>query len=360
MNLTTANLAHYLIRKGLLSRQSVVDGDFLTFDCSSRNRNFKVRRRSGDGLFVKQARSQEPQATASVRCEATCYWLASSHPDAVALRSIVPAFRLYDPSGNVLATTLLATAETVAEHHRRVAAFPPELGAALGRALGTYHHASAEALQAATASSVFQRQPPWILSLHRQPPALSGTVSGANAGLLGILRQFPEFPENLDRLGAAWQTTSLIHGDMKWDNCLVEGDAGNVRIVDWELADIGDPSWDAGAILQSYVAFWIFSLPVGQTSNAEELARGAQYPLERMQGAVRAFWVAYRESRGIGRDDAALLERTIRYAAARMVLTAYETMQFSTQLSPHARYLLQVSLNMLTRPREAARDLLSL
>jgi aminoglycoside phosphotransferase (APT) family kinase protein len=147
---------------------------------------------------------------------------------------------------------------------------------------------------------------------------------------------------------------------MKWDNCLVDGDAGNVRIVDWELADIGDPSWDVGAVLQSYVSFWVLSLPVGQTTDSEALARGAQYPLENMQAAIRAFWVSYCESRGAGRGDAALLERTIRFAAARMVLTAYETMQFSPHLSAHARYLLQVSLNMLTRPRDAARDLLSL
>jgi len=360
MKITTANLAHYLMQSGLLTTASVVDGDFLVTECSRRNRNFKVQRREGAGLFVKQVRSWGPQATASLRCEATCYWLAATHPDAAGLQPIVPAYRHYDTARHVLVTALLPSAETVADYHRRMAAFPPELGAALGRALGTYHRTGAAALQAATDSAVFPRQPPWVLSLHRQPPQLAGAISGANAGLVQILQQFPEFPENLDRLGATWEMASLIHGDMKWDNCLVNGDAGSIRIVDWELADIGDPLWDAGAVLQSYVSFWIFSLPAGQGADAEQVARAAQYPLEHMQAAIRAFWIAYRESRGAAKDDAALLERTIRYAAARMVLTAYETMQFSAQLSPHARYLLQVSQNMLTRPREAARDLLSL
>ena len=196
--------------------------------------------------------------------------------------------------------------------------------------------------------------------MHRQAANIASGISGANAGLIQILQQYPAFQQSLDALSAEWQATSLIHGDMKWDNCLVDGDAGNVRIVDWELADIGDPSWDVGAVLQSYVSFWVLSLPVDQTTDAEALARGAQYPLENMQAAIRAFWVSYRDSRGVDRGDTTLLERTIRFAAARMVLTAYETMQFSPHLSAHARYLLQVSLNMLTRPRDAARDLLSL
>jgi aminoglycoside phosphotransferase (APT) family kinase protein len=348
------------LQRRLITDESVIDGDFLVVEVSRRNRNFKVIQRAAPGLFVKQIQNEDPQAIASLRCEATCYWLAANHPDGAALRDIVPSFYHYDPIRHVLVTALLGSSETVADHHRRVGAFPPEIGAALGRALGNYHRAAATALQAATTSSVFQRLTPWILSLHRQTINPTAGISGANAGLLQILRQYPEFQQNLDALGEQWQATSLIHGDMKWDNCLVDGDAGSIRIVDWELADIGDPSWDSGAVLQSYVSFWVLSLPAGQTGDTEQLAGGAQYPLERMQAAIRAFWVAYRESRGIGRNDAALLERTVRYAAARMVLTAYETMQFSPQLSAHARYLLQVSLNMMTRPRDAARDLLSL
>jgi aminoglycoside phosphotransferase (APT) family kinase protein len=360
MRITSANVANYLIQRGLLRQEAVVDGDFMAVECSRRNRNFKIFSRNALSLFVKQIRNWDSQSIASLRCEATCYWLASSHTDAIALRDLVAGFHHYDSARHVLVTSLLNGSETIAEHHRRLVAFPPELGAALGRALGTYHSASARALETATGGSIFQRQVPWILTLHRQVANMSGAISGANAGLIQILQQYPAFQQGLDTLSTEWQTTNLIHGDMKWDNCLVDGDVGKVRIIDWELADIGDPSWDVGAVLQSYVSFWVLSLPLGQAADATQIARGAQYPLEKMQAAIRAFWIAYHDTRGLGRQDTALLERTIRFAAARMVLTAYETMQFSPHLSAHARYLLQVSLNMLLQPRDAARDLLSL
>src|SRR5258708_825360 len=59
-------------------------------------------------------------------------------------------------------------------------------------------------------------------------------------------------------------------------------------------------------------------------------------------------------------DAADLLESCVRYAAARMIQTAYEYMQYSSQISANALYLLQVSLNTLKDPKEAIRDLLAL
>jgi hypothetical protein len=50
----------------------------------------------------------------------------------------------------------------------------------------------------------------------------------------------------------------------------------------------------------------------------------------------------------------------MRFGAARMIQTAYETMQFSPQISPHALCMLQVSFNILREPSEAVSHLLGL
>ena len=135
----------------------------------------------------------------------------------------------------------------------------------------------------------------------------------------------------------------------------------NLRLIDWELADFGDACWDAGAVFQSYLSFWVFSMQPVAGVPAEQLVSSAQYPLEKMQPAIRAFWKTYTEERGLAGEAAReALERSVSYSAARMVQTAYEYMFYAPQITASALYLLQLSLNILKSPKEATASLLAL
>ena len=92
MELTTSNIVHYLLGCGLVSLESVVDGDFLVDSTARRNQNFKVLRGNHAGFFVKQIQNWDPQTIASMQCEATCYWLARNDPDFAPLARLLPEF----------------------------------------------------------------------------------------------------------------------------------------------------------------------------------------------------------------------------------------------------------------------------
>jgi hypothetical protein len=154
---------------------------------------------------------------------------------------------------------------------------------------------------------------------------------------------------------------------MKWDNCLVSAVAAGLpapstlRIVDWELADFGDGLWDAGAVFHSFLCAWLMSMPPHDEARAESLVGAARHPIDAMQPAMRAFWQGYLDGRGIATaDSGAALLRCTQYAAARMIQTAYEALSYAPSVTPSTLRLLQVSLNILTRPRDALRDLLCL
>jgi len=92
-----------------------------------------------------------------------------------------------------------------------------------------------------------------------------------------------------------------------------------------------------------------------------QLASTAQYPIESMQPSIRAFWRRYLEVRKLERDAAeSLLTLSMSFGAARMIQTAYESIQYSAQVSPIALCLLQVSFNILRAPSEAVTELLGL
>jgi hypothetical protein len=83
---------------------------------------------------------------------------------------------------------------------------------------------------------------------------------------------------------------------MKWDKVLLfqTPDGGlDFRIVDWEMADLCDADWDVGAVLQSFLAVWILSMPIASGLPPEHYVGMAAQPIEPMRPVLRAFWEAY-------------------------------------------------------------------
>lgn len=366
MIITTNNVVHYLLERGLVTFESVVDGDLMVVDASRRNRNFKVIRRRHQGYFVKQIQQWEPQAIATLQCEALCYSLSQSDAHFAPLALLMPKFYAYDPARHILIVELMPEGENLSEYQRRLGKFPLDMASKLGKVLGTYHREVGTKLQNTPYYATFPKKTPWILSVHQHSPFLFNPLSAANSQLLTVVQKYPEFQQALSALQGQWQINSLIHGDMKWDNCIIyakpeERDDLEIKIVDWELADLGDACWDVGAIFQAYLSFWILSMQIVADISPAQLVDKAQYPLEKMQPAIQSFWKTYVDTMEM--DDLEKrerLERSVKYGAARMIQTAYEYLSFSPQITANVLCLLQVSFNILKSPQEAISDLLGM
>src|SRR5438552_17861227 len=71
--LTQAQIAHYLVRDGLVSAESIVDSDFEVVEASRRNRNCKVVSDRGPSYLLKQLK--ETSAGDTVANESRVYSL---------------------------------------------------------------------------------------------------------------------------------------------------------------------------------------------------------------------------------------------------------------------------------------------
>jgi hypothetical protein len=365
MIVTTGNICHYLLDKGFVSRESVVDGDFEVSDVSGRNRNFKVRRRRRPSYFVKQIQHWDPQTIAMLQCEAACYWLAHNEAGFAPLAPLMPEFFAYDLERHVLVTELIPESENLYEYFRRVGGFPAGVAQGLGEALGASHGAAVDAPEGTLHGSIFPRQVPWILAADRRNSHPFKELSPATSQLFEVVEGSAELRRALEELRAGWRASSLMHGDMRWENCLITvgGDRPSFKIVDWELADIGDACWDVGAVLQAYLSVWVMSAPAAghEASSAPAQEASASYPLEALQPSLRAFWAGYTSALQVGAAaEPALLERCVRYAAARMIQSAYEYVQFSPRVSAGALRMVQVSSDILRDTSTAGRELLGL
>ncbi|HLX10401.1 MAG TPA: phosphotransferase [Thermoanaerobaculia bacterium] len=358
-----ANVVFYLAERRLLTLESVVRGDFMVVDQSSRNRNLKVIRKQSPGYFLKQAQSRSPEYTRTLEREAACYQLLGRQTSFSRLASLLPSCHHYDAANFILVLQLLPNAESLWEHHLAVRRFPVEIARLQGSTLGSCHRQTTVAAASPGELAVFERKLPWILSIHETNPMYLNQMSLGNAQLLQILQLYPELPAALEQIKRSWVFEAIIHGDVKWENLVLfrerEEEAPELRVIDWEMADVGDACWDAGAIFQAYLSFWIFSLPLTAGVTLEAAAASSPLAVEEMQPALAAYWTSYAEARGLRpAESGALLERSIACAAARMIQTAYEGIQRTPQITPQALCQLQMSMNILRDPRTAIRDFL--
>ena len=367
MPLVEAGIVRYLIDQGLVQLSSVVDGALVVIPSSRQHRNFLIR--SGEletSYFVKQPGAKGEVQHSGIAREASFYWLVASHEPFTALRELLPRYRLYDPSRSVL---VLEEAKGVAPHRRQSLenGFPPQAGAAVGRALAEIHKLTP--LQAGNAATMIAGNAPWVLSIlemetHNGLPRNPGTEFALN-----LLGRHPGFKQALARLRESWGPQHLTHGDMKWDNCLVDlpdetsvaaapgwpdTTPPTVRLLDWETAAWGDPAWDVGSLIQDYVSQSVLSSSLPAQAAPDAVGVAAEEAMVAIRPAVAAFWLAYA---GVHANPDLLL-RSIGYAGARILQTCIEVLSISGVVTPNIAALLQLSHHILERPDAAAISLL--
>jgi thiamine kinase-like enzyme len=365
--LTRQNVAFYLLERGLLTMKDLVCEGISVSEQFQRNRNFRVSRPGRGGFFVKQPEewSEWGQRHSTLLREAACYQLAQGNSH---LEKLIPKFHDFSTSSHVLVVDLIEPAQSMADMHSQTGEFPPVLAATLGRQLAICHVEFGKMLRFLDRQHPFIGEVPWVLKPDDLNDFVSDGQSTGQARLVGIMKKTPQLYQQLKTLADTWQINGIIHGDMKWHNCLLQtakDDAdlreANIRIVDWELADAGHVAWDVAGILQGYLSQWIQSMSFHEDGTIEEIAATAARPLEAMQPSIRAFWESYLEQMDVPKVAAQTLRRrSVEYAAARILQTAFEDRQEEALLGAHIVLLLQLSSNIMAGPESAAEELFGL
>jgi len=345
--LTHANVARYLCERGLLRRAAEAG----VLDASGRNRVFVVSLRAGGGFVVKQ--SEDRDETLLPREAGVLRRVVAAEPR---LAGRVPTAVSYDGSQHILVYELLGDSMDLGAYHAR-GRFPPLLAREVGRALALLHR-----LGPATVDGYPVQRDDVLPGIPRDPPTLDQMLrmSDAAVRLLALLQRATELRERLAELQASGETVATVHGDARPSNCVAFPPPGTrrrtrVALVDWELARAGDPHIDLGTVLAEYLHTWLWSIPVIDGAGLPQAPRYARRPLRAMQPAIGAFWLAYTDT-----GPPASLRRAIEFAAGHLVAVSFERAQTQPTLDPRAGLALQLSLNLLRRPTEAAAHLFGL
>jgi Ser/Thr protein kinase RdoA (MazF antagonist) len=364
--LTVDTTASQLLVLGLLTPEDLLTGDLEITTINRRNRNLLVTSRGAANYLIKQAASPTGEAASTLLNEARMYEYCFQPERAPEFAAFMPPVVRAAPADNMLIISLFKGSISLWQYYRQrtVAHFPVATVAAVGRLLRQFHRLGrAEAELADPALSFLRTERPFIFTLHQPEVRMMNYLTPGAYHVMQEVQRTPTLRAALDRAKAEWQTNSLIHGDVKMDNFLVlDPEAAyaqgseQVRLIDWELAQLGDAAWDVAGVFQDFIFWWVISMPLDDATIPNPAAK-ATFPVAAVQAGVQAFWHSYCQ-----RDPAtaALLPKVVRLAACRLLQTAYELASRYNEIPRPSAIMLKVVVSLVDNPERGALDLFGL
>jgi Ser/Thr protein kinase RdoA (MazF antagonist) len=348
--LEQSQIAHYLLSLGLVKPRAVVEEDLTVVDVSRRNCVFVASTADGPTHVVKQGL---PHTANTLEHEAAVLRALARVPQ---LSERVPSVAHHDPDAACLVLCSPPRARDWTEHHRD-GRFRVGVARGLGRALAALHAIPADAVPTRPPGI----DPMWGLELPEPSYESVLQMSAGSCDIVARLQGSERLSQRLRALRQQVRADGIVHGDLRWDNCLVFAAPGSTRrtrvlVIDWELAGPGTAAFDVGTVLGEYLRVWVGSIPIVDPSDPSRLVAHATHPLWRMQPAMAAFWSAYRTAN----PRAPRLAEVIELTAVRLLQIAVEHADTMHTPTAHVVTLLQLADNMLDQPAPAAAGLLAM
>jgi Phosphotransferase enzyme family len=360
--------APYLLARNLIDPEWIIGGSLTIRAAARRNGNLLIEGPDGAGLFIKLPGDHASSSRGTLGAEAAFYQFCQAEPAAARVAAILPELVDHDAEGPLLALRLLSDMVTLstflepgADHRSAI-----EAAGSVGGALATVHRTfRAAELAQCPRLAWLSAAAPWVMALHRPTPQLLSILSPANADLIRMIQMEETCTRELDSLLGSWRADTVIHGDFRPSNVLVrQGHAERpweIRIIDWEMVQLGDPAWDLAGALQAFVRSWVSSMPMTPELSIDERAALAKFPFATVQALSQSLWRGYQAMMEADQaENGPLLDRAVKLLGVRMMQAAYEISDELTALDPRAVIMLQLGSNVLEQPELAATQLLGI
>lgn len=361
MRLTLQNLAHYLVDKGFLHPKYPINGQYLVTQQQSRNSIFQIQLgQLSSGLFVKQLNSLDGQNGYLMQKEATANYLIHKTGVLAQLTPFVPEYFGYDPSHHVLVTQYFLQAQSLHEVVMARKTFEGVQVEVLAKILATLHQDLSGHIEHIQSLQFFNRQPPWVLSLGDPNHPLINVSPQFSGPVVQLIHQQPLIAEALEYLRVNWRGKSLIHGDIKLANFIVlpPSEGTQIKLIDWEISDLGDSLWDVAGLVQSLLVSWL-TMADSNADLYQQLPGSDSFSQQEIERFIARFWSLYCQySHDTNLNSVANRHKLMKFSGARMLQTAYETNVHSPALSIQTSRIMQYCQLLLTTPELMAEQLL--
>jgi thiamine kinase-like enzyme len=374
--LDTDNIFEYLAN---LNYCNITDRDTSKITIvPAKNFNLLIALANGTHLLVKQELHNNRGETKAE------FWLSwriqllaqkfSNFGDKIS--KFLPNLLYFDPDNSILIVEYLNNYQDLYHYYTKHNQFPIEIARSIGQLLGSIHSQTFQALEyqqfldqqlVATAESnqieKFNPAIDLIARLSRITPYIFQVMPVDCLQFFKLYQRFPSLSQAIFDLSEAISPSCLVHNDLKINNILLDLDWESptsqiIKLIDWERADWGDPAFDLGCIIGSYLEIWLDGLVISSTLSVNESLQLATTPLELLQPSLFTLVQSYlAEFPAIIQTRPDYLDRVVQFAGLALIQRVEITIDEDRIFGNRGIIMLQVAKQLLCTPQAAIKTI---
>jgi hypothetical protein len=362
--LNSHNVFDYLAAHGLcnLSEQAASKVEAL----EAKNFNLLLTFAEGQKLLVKQERhNPEGKAAGEFLNEWRVQEFLQRFPELAYLRSSMSEMLHFDRENSIIVFRYLDDHGDLMDFYAKENIFPTEIAATMGSLLGTIHRQTfnrqdyQDFFSAETDNLRTNQVSRLIRSLERISPEIFGLVPADGLKFFALYQRYDSLGQAIAQLGNAVTPCCLTHNDLKLNNILLHNNwqhetTSVVRLIDWERSNWGDPAFDLGTIISSYLQIWLSNLVISKSLSIEESLRLAMTPLEQLQPSIAALTTTYFDTfPEILEHRPDFLHRVVQFAGFGLIQRIQAMIEYQKSFGNAGIAMLQVAKTLLCRPEQS-------
>jgi hypothetical protein len=306
--LSSANVIDYLKRSRVYHSQEITVEKIQ--EKSSKNFNLVVRVVEEPQLLVKQERYVQ---TGKVRGDFIDEWqihqLLETFTELELIRPLICEPIHFNAEQGIIVFPYLHDYQDLSEFYEADRVFLPEISSKIGEAIAlihshTFNRTKYKDFLSQNRRSPLDKVPNFLRGLEKLTPEIFSYVTSEALEFFRLYQLYPSLEEAIVHLQKSYQPCCLAHYDLSLDNILMHreweellldapSDRQLVKIIDWELCRWGDPIYDIGKLISSYLKIWLKSLSVSADIEIELALQLAKVPLIKVQPSIKALSQSY-------------------------------------------------------------------
>lgn len=373
LSLSSHNVIQYLQDAGLCSPEDGASYESELPESGNKNLNLLVTLAGNRKLLVKQEHNINNDGTPhEFFNEWLFHQLLQQFPVLGNISAIASLVLHFDEENSILVRSYLSEYLELGRLYQNNDTFPESIAAAIGTTLAGLHRTTFQGREyrdfMATAPQGqfrynFYNPAQGIGSIS---PEIFGMVPSEALEFYAFYQRYEGLESAIADLAYEWNPCCLTHNDLKLNNILVHSrwdqlDNCLVRLIDWEACGWGDPAFDLGTLLASYLRIWLSSLIVDPTIEIEESMCLAVTPLDVIQPSMVALIQAYLHAFPMileYRQDFIL--RVVQFAGLALIHQVQDMIKCRKLFDNSEMCMLKVAKNILTIPEQGLQDILGI